>query len=169
MISRLPQKDVAAVFAFNFDPQMVVELLKLSGLDGLANMGLGQVGITLDDFVKANKGDFVLSISDLSLGESGSLDPILLFATKIGDQASMDKIIDPIQSAMGMGMDSSIHITKGFKHIAISNNKQVADQYAAGTVNNKFDFYNKLSESAIAGIIQIQYILSKVKTIPEVQ
>jgi len=107
-----------------------------------------------------------LSISDLKMNEQGDLEPIVLFGSTIGDQASMDKIISLADSIGKMTMDSTLQITKGFKHIAISNNKQAADQFAAGTVKQNFDFYNKLSESAVTGIIDFQNIFGKLKMLP---
>jgi Domain of unknown function (DUF4836) len=45
MIKRIPSKDVAAVLAMNFKPEGIKELLKAMNLDGLANMGLAQLGL----------------------------------------------------------------------------------------------------------------------------
>ena len=36
-------------------------------MDGMLNMYSNQVGFTLDDFVKANKGDLAVTVTDLTM------------------------------------------------------------------------------------------------------
>ncbi len=57
MLKRMPGKDVMGIMALNFKPDGLKEFLKIIGLDGFANAGAKQLGFTLDEFVKANKGD----------------------------------------------------------------------------------------------------------------
>ena len=65
MINRIPAKDVAVLVALNFKPEGIREFIKLAGMEGLVNMGSAFLGFNLDDFVKANKGDILFSLSDI--------------------------------------------------------------------------------------------------------
>ncbi|MEI9958150.1 MAG: hypothetical protein WDM90_18005 [Ferruginibacter sp.] len=64
MIKRLPIKDVAAIFSMSFKPAGIKEFLKLLGIEAYANMGLAFAGFSLDDFIKANKGDLLIAFGD---------------------------------------------------------------------------------------------------------
>jgi Domain of unknown function (DUF4836) len=109
MIKRLPAKEVAAVFAMSFKPEGIKELLKLMGVEGYANMGLAFVGFSLDDFIKANKGDILFAVTDIKKTnkemvftddsttslQGGMLKsmPNVLFAASVGDKDAFNQII----------------------------------------------------------------------------
>ena len=67
MLKNIPGKDIAVLFAMNFKPEGIREFLKLLGMEGFENMGAGMLGFSVDDFVKANKGDLLFSMYDDSL------------------------------------------------------------------------------------------------------
>ncbi len=67
MIKTIPSQNIFGVFALNFKPEGIKELIKLTGMDGMLNSQTSQLGFNLDDFVKANKGDITLSISDVAM------------------------------------------------------------------------------------------------------
>jgi hypothetical protein len=67
MIRRMPGKDIVAVMALNFKPEALRELIKMTGLDGLVNVGVEKLGFTTNDFIKANKGDIFIGLSDLNM------------------------------------------------------------------------------------------------------
>jgi hypothetical protein len=175
MISRLPSKNVAAVFALNFKPQGIVELLKLIGMDGMANIGLAFMGFTLDDFVKANKGDIVIAVSDFkSVTDSMTLtldgkeqkiahtniQPEVLFAASIGDKTSFNQLI---KAGEKLGGEKDIKVPVAYnsndKYFAIGNSKENVDKYLAGSSDNKFDFLKNMGNGPMAGYIDIQFIL----------
>jgi hypothetical protein len=104
MIKRLPSKDVAAVFAMSFKPEGIKEFLKVLGVDGYANMGLAFAGFSLDDFIKANKGDILVAITDLKKKPviidsvvtdtaNGILQPDVIFASSVADKESFNLLI----------------------------------------------------------------------------
>lgn len=109
MIKRLPSKDVAAVFAMSYKPEGIKELLKLMGVEGVPTWYLHFVGFSLDDFIKANKGDILFAISDFKkspndtsiIDAQGNKDdkacysskhPIF-FAASIGDKDAFNLLI----------------------------------------------------------------------------
>ncbi len=69
MIKTIPSQNVFGVLAMNFKPEGIKELIKLTGMDGFLNMYTGQMGFNLDDFVKANKGDITLAVTDFKMNK----------------------------------------------------------------------------------------------------
>lgn len=175
MLKRIPAKDVAAVLALNFKPEGIRELLKMFGLDGLANIGLAQMGFTLDDFIKANKGDVVIAVTDfknktdsaVSLGGDGTItrtEPDVLFAASIGDKESFNKLIEAgkkiagPQSGNQVAFGADLSYNSNADYFAIGNSKENVDKYIAGG-NNSFEFAAKMKGNPFGGYVNIQYIL----------
>lgn len=184
MIKRIPSKDIAAVFALNFKPEGIQELLKTLGMDGLANLGLSSIGLTLDDFIKANKGDILIAVSDIkaktdsirfpqlngrdTLMINHSSTPDFLFAASIGDKESFNKLIAAgkkiMEPKMGDSMGSVSMLPKvsynlNADYFAIGNSKDNIDKYIAKGSSNSFDFLSKFSGNPFGGYINLQYIM----------
>ena len=64
VINRIPSENVVGVLAINYAPEGLKEIIKFTGLDGIANGFLEKANYSIDEFVKANKGDLVLAFSD---------------------------------------------------------------------------------------------------------
>lgn len=64
MLKRLPGKDVVTAFAINFKPEALLEIAKAINLDGIVNGAATLLGFNTNDFIKANKGDIVIGLSD---------------------------------------------------------------------------------------------------------
>ncbi|MEO8569251.1 MAG: DUF4836 family protein [Ginsengibacter sp.] len=178
MIGNIPSQNVIGVFAMNYKPEGLKELIKLTGMDGFINMYAGQMGFNLDDFVKATNGDLMVAFSDLKM-KSDSLnykdgsgntsnsnvyskpDVSYLFSVGIGDKQSFQKLIDAgkkIGNAMG-GKDDLASFNMNDKTFAIGNTQPTVTQYLAGS-KNKFAFTDKLSGHTIGLFIDVQKILS---------
>ncbi len=178
MLKSIPSQDVTGVLAMSFKPEGIKELIKLTGMDGILNSKTSEVGFTLDDFVKANKGDIMVAVTDLKMkkdsfsykDENGKTtssvsfsrpDGNYLFSVSIGDKPSFQKLIEAgkkISGEMGRN-DSSISFSQNDKLFAIANHQAFVNQYVAGG-SNKFDFMDKLSGHPIALYIDIHKILS---------
>ncbi len=175
MIKRLPVKDVAAVFAMSFKPEGIKELLKLMGVEGYANMGLAFAGFSLDDFIKANKGDILIALTEIkhkkdSISfkgmngddksfETNSPQPEIIFATSIGDKEAFNLLIKAGEK-LGKGKTDDLPIaynTNG-KYFAVGNSKENVDKYL-GSSNTNFDFLSKISGESFGGYINLQYIM----------
>lgn len=133
VLNRLPDGNVLAAFAMNYNPEGIKELLKLLGVDGMANAALGQMGInfTVDDFVKANAGELAFALTDftikevpasVTIDEEGGQKEIsytdkkpemkFVFGVSVNDQASFQKLIDGVaalknQEKFNMQSDSA--------------------------------------------------------------
>ncbi len=178
MIKKIPSQNVFGFFALNFKPEGIKELIKLTGMDGFLNMYSQQVGFTLDDFIKANKGNIMVAVTDLSINNkansagdttvTGSMkkpDMNVIFSVGIGDKPSFQKLTDAakkITGDMGHGNDTSISYGQNDKVFAVSNHQHFLNDYLAGNANNKFDFTDKLTGHPIGLFIDIHKILSAI-------
>jgi len=163
MVKRIPSKDIAVFFAMNFKPQGLLEFVKLAGMEGFANMGAGFLGFTLDDFVKANKGEILLTISDLSKDSSGKTDANFLFSAAINDKAAFGKLIDAGkkagQSSTSENKPQSIFYNQSDKYFVIGNKQAVVDSYIKTETNNSYDFFDKVSGSPVGLFVNFQYVM----------
>ena len=176
MLKRIPGKEMVAVVGLNFKPEGIKELLKMLGLDGFANVGLVKaLGFNMDDFIKANKGDIVIGISDLQLktdtslhGMDGDMDlPMhsrmkpdinFIFSASIGDKDAFNKLINAGKKLGDKFVnDKSLPIaySSNGNYFVMSNSKENADKYLAGT-NTGTDFVSKISGQAFGAFLNIQ-------------
>ncbi|MDB5202622.1 MAG: hypothetical protein JWQ27_2031 [Ferruginibacter sp.] len=163
MTERLPNKNIAAFFAMSFKPEGIKELLKLAGLDGYANLGAMKYNFTLDDFIKANKGDLLFAVSDIGKDSSGSPAADFIFSTSIGDKASFDKLVNVGKTLAGAAMSDKVFVNMNNNFFVVGNHQASVNKYIASSGNNKFPFLDKLTGNPIGGYINFQYILSTVK------
>jgi hypothetical protein len=162
MVKRLPAKDVAVFLAMNFKPEGIKEFAKLIGIEGLVNMGASYLGFNLDDFVKANKGDIVFSISDIVKDTSGKTNAAVLFAASKGDKVSFDKLVAAGKKLGSQELGSSashFYFNQNDKYFSIGTRKEYIDQFVAKEGDNKFEFFDKISSGPIGGYVNLQYIM----------
>lgn len=165
MIKNIPSKNLAGLFAFNFKPEGVKEFLKLLNMDGLVNLGAAQAGFNLDDFIKANKGDILIAVTDVRedsiLGQTADF----IFAASINNKPSFNKIIDAGKKFGGpmLGGNNKYAYNVNDKYFVFTNNKTVTDTYIAGTANTSFDFMDKISGGPFGGFVNFQYIFNNMK------
>jgi hypothetical protein len=176
MLKQIPAKEMAAVIAMNFKPEGIKELMKLLGVEGYANMGLAFMGFSFDDFIKANKGDIVLAVSDFKQkqlswanGDSSAaamtdvsltMQPEVLFATSIGDKDAFNTLI---KAGQRLGKDKPAGIDVAYnsngKYFAIGNNKESIDKFIAGNAGGNTDYISKISGKPYGVFVNLQYIL----------
>jgi hypothetical protein len=167
MLKKIPGKDVMGAVALNFKPEGLKEFLKLTNLDGFVNMGSAELGFTLDDFVKANKGDIVLGMSDLAMAadSTGSGNPKpgfnYVFASSIGDKTAFNKLVKAGEMLSGKfiepGKAPFAYSTNG-SLFAISNTQDNADKFINGP-GSSFDFISKIAGEPMGGYFNIQAIM----------
>jgi hypothetical protein len=177
MIKRLPSKDVAAVFAMSFKPEGIKEFLKLLGVEAYANMGLAFAGFSMDDFIKANKGDILIALTDLkhkpstdtsailNNAKGDNVEPDIIFASSIGDKEAFNLLIKAGEK-LGKGVPAGIPIAYNSdgKLFAIGNSKENIDKYFATKGSNSFDFLSKINGNPFGGYINFQFILKALET-----
>lgn len=166
MVERVPSKEVAVLLALNFKPKGLKEFVKLMGLEGLINLGAAFLGFTVDDFVKANNGDILLTVSDIGKDSAGKTNANVLFSASIGDKPSFDKLVNAGKQMGKEGMGaaaSSLYFNSNDTYFAIGNKKESVDQYTGKAGSSKFNFYDKISSSPIGGYVNLQYIFNAIR------
>jgi hypothetical protein len=178
MLKSIPSKDVAVAMAIHFKPEMIKELITLSGMEGLVNIGLMTVGFSVDDFIKANKGDVLFALSNLrsekdsvqfkdmngdyKVFDNSNVKSDYIFSAAIGDKDAFNLLIKAGKKLSDKGMDdssSSIAYNTNAKYFAIGNSKQNVEKYLAGNSNNNMDFISHITGNPIGGYINLQYIM----------
>ena len=138
-LKRLPSKDVAMVAAMNYPPEGLLALVKLAGMEGFANMGASSLGFTLDDFVKANKGDLLVSVSGLKSDTAKSTADIF-FSTSINDKAAFNKLMEAGKKMMaaraGDTMSKALFQNSNGNYFAMGTNKADVDAFFKNENNN---------------------------------
>jgi len=179
-INRIPSKNVVAVFAMKYPPAALKDLIKLAGADGFVNGLLGTEGSSIDEFVKANKGDVLLSVSDFEIkpqqltitDEDGNQQTIkqddmpsanVLFATSVNDKPAFEKLFGILQSrAQDLGpLASNVHFQLSNDWFAASNSPEQVNAFLKGDGNNQFPFASRISGHAFGGYINLQEVLKR--------
>jgi Domain of unknown function (DUF4836) len=176
LIKHLPSKDVAAVFAMSYKPEGIKDFLKILGVEGYANMGLAFAGFSMDDFIKANKGDVLIALSDFKTkndttvtDENGATNtvgylfnnqPDVLFATSIGDKDAFNQLIKAGEKfGKGKTDDLPMAYNSDGKNFAIGSSKENVDKFITNGSKNNFDFLSKINGNPFGGYINMQYIM----------
>lgn len=97
-----PKKDMVGLSMLALDLGAVNQVLKNRGFDGLINMFIGEMGLTVEDFTKGLKGEIAFA----NYLDSSSKDMIqsqkMVLAIAMKDPAFIDKLVD-LASKSGMG------------------------------------------------------------------
>ena len=181
MINRIPSSDVVAVFAFNYSPQGLREILRMLGVEGIADAFLARQNFSIDEFIKANKGGVLIAVSDpktkmdsVKVGakttvHAGMPDANILFATSVKDKTSFDKMITLLwgvsKQMMGredQGSDKpvipGINYKLGNDWFAVSNSAEHMDKFLAGG-NSNLPFVNKITGHPMGVYVDLQRII----------
>lgn len=186
MLKKIPAGNVAAAMAVNVPPQVIKDLLVLIGVDGLANNYLASSGLTIDDFVKANKGDFMFAVSDFGIYEKQVKIPMgdgdysyttkkpdakLLFATSVNDKASFQKLLTVLQEKINEGGEKAKEVMSNIPYtltdkwfIAGSDSAMV---FGYGTANTDHPFITKISGHPMGGYIDIQQFIRGARSLAD--
>lgn len=181
MIKRLPTNNLAGLFSLHFTPGSLLEIIRLTGLDGFINLFLSAEGLSLDDIVKATKGDILLAVTDISmikdtakrikeltrkdtlLNYYNKTDATYLFAVAVGDKDAFNKLLSFVNK---MGKDStpinSFQKTDD-KYFVISNKQDAVNKYFSGTQSNP-EFISLINNHPMGGFVDIQMILKAMQT-----
>ncbi|MGI8584134.1 MAG: DUF4836 family protein [Chitinophagaceae bacterium] len=178
MIKRLPSQNLAAVFSLHFTPGSLLEIIKLTGLDGFINLFLSSKGLSLDDVVKATKGDILFAVNDITIKNDtlklkglkdtlsdyyNTTDVKYLFAVAVGDKDAFNKMIS-VGKELGKDVAPKNSFTKmDGKYYAASNSQDAINKYFSGPQSNP-DFLSKINNHPMGAFVDIQMILKAVQT-----
>ena len=173
MIKNIPGQNLAVVFAWHFNPEGLMDLIKLTGMDGFINMFLVQKGISLDDIIKATKGDVVFALSDLKMQkDSTGADTIngmqhkempqhtFLFSTSIGDKDAFNKVLTVVKTLdKNTGHVSEQNYKSSNKYFVAGNSLAAMNSFLA---ENKTEhaFLDKIKGHPAGGYADVQMIFN---------
>jgi Domain of unknown function (DUF4836) len=180
MVKRLPVQNPMALLAMNFKPQGIKEIIKLMGVDGMINSQLRKEGMpSLDDFIKANKGDILMALTGLSIKKDslnypGGIsyskpEPDFVFAVAINDKESFNKLIKWGQLEGGRSEYEPSAKAPEFafgandQYFVFAKNKDAVDDYLAGK-NNSTGIIKSLTGAPITGYADIQAMMKAAGT-----
>lgn len=171
MVKKIPSDNVIGLLAFNFKPQGITEMIKLTGMDGMINSYTQPMGFNLDDFSKATNGDWLVAFTDLNISkDSSKINPEFhyLFSSGIGDKASLNKLLAAAKKTTDqIGKDSLLNFVTNNKLLAMSNSSSFANEYLNGNSNKNHDFDKELSGHPVAFYFDIHQLLSQFSTVAE--
>lgn len=152
LLGKLPEHNALAAFAMSYSPEGMKEFLKLLGVDGMANAALAQMGFSVDDFIKANKGELAFALTDFEVKESpasvtledGEVVPYnkekpemkFVFGVSVNDKASFQKIINAIDAKTKAQMDAL-----GDTSASKVKNKLQGNWFALGSSDTEVDAF----------------------------
>ncbi len=163
MVKRVPGKDVMMIMGMQLKVEMIRDFLKLFGMDGLANMGLGLAGTSMDQLQKAFKGDIVFAVSDVKMKDSSSrlqegiaglTDMQVFCGLRVGEKAAM-------QDLMNIGVKNKIFNKMGDRYVMadggpmtdiVCNDKYLAFSNQANSVNSFLEGKNDIRKSLPNGV-----------------
>ncbi len=163
LLNRIPAKDIAVFMAMNFKPEGLKEFAKIMGLEGLIGLGAPMLGFTLDDFIKANKGDLVFSVSELSADTAAKTKANIFFAASVNDKVSFDKMIAAGKKFGGQvskQVDAPLFFNYNEQYFSLGNNQAAVDQFGTKPAGSIPELYKKLGNGPIVGFVNLQYIIN---------
>lgn len=185
MLESYPSENVLGFMLINFDLRMLGDILKLVGMDGFANMGLAEAGITLDDLLKAFKGEIALIGSDFTVESVPSAwdstykttkpSAKWVFNMKVGDKAAFEKImssprIAPMFTKQGneyvpaqnLGGEMAVSITN--ERILLSSDAALMQAYTEGKSKVKLDegVESKAKGNVMSMYLSVEKLLNNV-------
>ncbi len=178
VINRIPSQNVVGVLAINYSPEGLKEMIKFTGLDGLANGFLEKANYSIDEFVKANKGDLLVAVTDFEMKKKETVIPgfdggepykhyttqpdvNVLFATSVNDKAAFDKLITTLSDQIGEEKNQMPEVTYQIdKNWFVAGNSadQVTKFMGGGSLNHPFT--SRLTDHTIGMYVDIQKILT---------
>jgi len=183
MVNRYPDA-VEGYTLFSFNPQIIGAIIKYVGADATANQFLQQMGLSIDDILKAFRGDFGVVFSDFGIiskpnefapGDSSkSPTAKLVINAAIGDKASYDKIVSALAAKGMMVQQNGQYVFSdmgGFamstddKNIIVASDADLLQQYKSGSSgksNIPSDIADQSKGSDIAFYIDLASILKAI-------
>jgi hypothetical protein len=180
-LKKIPAGDVDAVIAGNYPPEALQGVLNLIGVDGLANAYLSQLNYSIEEFVKGNKGDIILSVSDFQFaphevsydmgnGQKQSYTSTkpevkVLFATSVKEKASWDKLVTILRDKVASEGGAAVQAMIDKVPYSLSNDWFVAGSdssyvHAFGTASTDHSFISKISGHPFGAWIDIQKFIN---------
>jgi hypothetical protein len=177
LLENFPSQNINAAILMSFKPEMVGGVLKELEIETLANAGLSQLGITMQDIYKSLKGDMAVALGDFSMSSDGLFGkPNLkyLFTAEVGDKASLDKVLGKAVAEKALENNAGVYtlnkanqvpmlyVRIDAKNIIVASDEATYTQFAAKTTkaNMNKNFTSKLNGKSVAMYFNISSFLT---------
>lgn len=183
-LEQYPSNNIDGFLSFAFKTEAILDVVKYIGVDGMANQYLTTIGFTLEDVLKAFKGDITAVFSDFAIEEKANefypeykvKTPVfkLIVNSKTGDKAAFTKVANALAQkgilvqqgnqyvpVMPMG---PYKVTADEKNLFVASDSVILQQYKAGTGKAAIsdDVKSKIKGKAAAFYVDINKILKAV-------
>lgn len=173
MVKRISSQNLAGMYAVHFSPANMLEIIKLTGLDGFINIAMAQGGITLDDVVKAIKGEMVFAVSDVTVKDDTANikdakdsariypqkpDATFLFAVAIGDKDAFNKLVNFGKTMGKDAIDKNVFTKSDDTYFVMSNSQDAVNKYFSGPQSDHA-FLSNIKDHPLGGFANLQMIL----------
>lgn len=168
LLKRMPGSQLNLMLSYHFNPQGIKALVDSIGVLPLANSGLKEVGLTLDEILNAFSGDFLLALTDFKVAtESQSYamggtpvnytKPVPSFkavlAFKLKDQNAFNKLMQiAVAQQLLTSSSPNVYSIASFatlaangEYVAISNEAAVASAFVASPGKASFQVPKEVS------------------------
>ncbi|GAA4336461.1 DUF4836 family protein [Flaviaesturariibacter amylovorans] len=168
LVNRIPSNDVVAAFAMNWSPEAMTEIIKMAGIDGMANAFLGRYNLSLQEIVGAFKGEMLFAVSDFKMEQKplfeGSTymttkpDAKMLFAASVTNKTAFEKLIGAVEKEMPAAAATQVSFQVNNEWFAVGSAKEHVDAFLAGGTH-KVAFADKIKGHPFGLYIDLQKIM----------
>lgn len=177
ILNRIPSQNIVGLFSMNYPPEGLKEFMKVLGLDGMINSTLGELDYSMDEFVKANKGEVLIAVTDFEMKQQtfqlppgvempegytpmtrNTPDFKVLFAASINDKAAFDKLVASAKAKLGEAAQGNlppISYSLNDNWFAASNDQEHVNKFLAGG-NNNWPIASKLGGHPVIFYVDLQ-------------
>ncbi len=183
VVGKIPSQNLVTALAVNYPPEAIGDLLKLLQMEGVANGALAKAGLTVEDFIKANKGEMLLAVTDFTMSRRydtiamGQGEPLIvpvggpnanvLFATSVNDKAAFEKLVtlawDLLKQQAPDGAKPPVTYKMENNWFALGTSEDQVNQFLTGN-STKSAVAEKISGHPIGCYIDIRKILEVAKS-----
>ncbi|WP_164974280.1 DUF4836 family protein [Filimonas effusa] len=151
-LEKFPSNNIDGFISMSFQPGILVDIVKYMGVEAIANQYLASMGFSLEDIIKAFKGEFTFIASDFAIEEKPNAflpqyktkQPVfkMIVNAKMGDKAAYTKVTNALAAkgilvqqgnqyvpAMATG---GYPVTLDEKDLYFASDSVVLQQYKAG-------------------------------------
>ncbi|RYD41804.1 MAG: DUF4836 family protein, partial [Verrucomicrobiaceae bacterium] len=168
LINRIPSDDVVGAFAMNWSPEAMKEIIRMAGIDGLANAFLGRYNLSLEEVVGAFKGQMLFAVSDFKMERkplyegatymTTKPDAKVLFAASVTNKTAFEKLIGAVEKEMPAMATTQVSFQVNNEWFAVGSAKEHVDAFLAGGAH-KVAFADKIKGHPFGLFVDLQKIM----------
>lgn len=172
VINRLPSGDVLAAGVYKLSIPMLIDVIRLAGVDGIANSYLGRNNLSLEEIAGAFKGDIAFAFTGMEKktvtntydGDNGKTEsysyerenPKVVVGVSIV-QDKFNKLYDMLIKEMGGQKPNDVYIKNDKDWLVIGTDSVVKEAFLTG--NNNPAYADKLKGHSLSFFVNIPQVI----------